>query len=178
MLRRWFPSPWVSFALLITWVLLTQTGDLGQWLLGGFFAWWIPYLTRRLRPYSAAVSRPGAVLRLTGRVMVDIVLSSIAVARLILGSKERQRFSGFMEIPLDMTHPYALASLSCIVTGVPGTVWAGLTDDGKVLTLHVLDLQDEAEWIDIIKNRYESLLMEIFESREPATPVDHRSLES
>jgi multicomponent K+:H+ antiporter subunit E len=29
--------------------------------------------------------------------------------------------------------------------------------------IHVLDLISEEEWVDLIKNRYESMLMEIFE---------------
>ena len=45
----------------------------------------------------------------------------------------------------------------------PGTVWANLSLDGTTLTLHVLDLNDEAGWITTIKERYEKLLMEIFE---------------
>ena len=34
---------------------------------------------------------------------------------------------------------------------------------GRVLTIHVLDLIDESEWIRTIKNRYERRLLEIFE---------------
>ena len=32
-----------------------------------------------------------------------------------------------------------------------------------VLLIHVLDLVDKDEWVALIKNRYEALLMEIFE---------------
>lgn len=163
MWRRWFPTPWLSAFLLLVWLLLNQSWALGQWLLGGALAWCLPYLTRRLLPYNATVARPWAVVRLASRVALDIVTSSLAVARLILSRRQRHRYSGFMEIPLDVRHPYALGALACIVTGCPGTVWAGLTEDGKVLTLHVLDLQDEGMWVDIVKNRYESLLIEIFE---------------
>lgn len=69
-----------------------------------------------------------------------------------------------MQIPLDMRDPHALAALGCIITGCPGTVWAGLTEDCKIFTIHVLDLRDESEWVDTVKNRYETLLMEIFET--------------
>jgi multicomponent K+:H+ antiporter subunit E len=31
-----------------------------------------------------------------------------------------------------------------------------------VLTMHILDLIDEREWVDIIKQRYERRLLEIF----------------
>jgi multicomponent K+:H+ antiporter subunit E len=42
-------------------------------------------------------------------------------------------------------------------------VWVDLDRNQGNLTLHILDLQDEAEWIQTIKQRYERPLMEIFE---------------
>lgn len=163
MMQRWFPSPLLSVFLLGLWLLLNQTFALGHVLLGAALAIYAPIATASLRPTPVRVRRPLAVLRLLGRVAVDIVNSNIAVAGVILGGSKRHQDSGFMRIPLDMRDPHGLAALACILTGCPGTVWAGLTDDGKVLTIHVLDLQDEAEWVDIVKNRYEKLLMEIFE---------------
>jgi multicomponent K+:H+ antiporter subunit E len=38
-----------------------------------------------------------------------------------------------------------------------------LSADGGTLTVHVLDLKDEAAWIRWIKERYERPLMRIFE---------------
>jgi multicomponent K+:H+ antiporter subunit E len=163
MMRRWFPSPLLSVFLLGLWLLLNQTFALGHVLLGAALAIYAPIATASLRPTPVRVRRPLAVLRLLGRVAVDIVKSNIAVAGVILGGRQRHQNSGFMRIPLDMRDPHGLAALACILTGCPGTVWAGLTDDGKVLTIHVLDLQDEQEWVDIVKHRYEKLLMEIFE---------------
>jgi multicomponent K+:H+ antiporter subunit E len=97
-------------------------------------------------------------------VFVDIVRSNVSVARIIFGlTHGRQITSGFVDIPLDMRDPHGLAVLAAIVTSTPGTVWANLSIDGTTLTLHVLDLKDEAAWITTIKQRYERLLMEIFD---------------
>ena len=56
-----------------------------------------------------------------------------------------------------------LALLACILTSTPGTAWMEYRADNGRLLVHVLDLVDEQEWIDLIKNRYERMLMEIFE---------------
>ena len=56
-----------------------------------------------------------------------------------------------------------LAVLAMIVTATPGTAWAELAADRSVLLLHVLSLEDEAEVVATIKERYERPLMEIFE---------------
>ncbi len=68
-----------------------------------------------------------------------------------------------MRILLDMRNPYGLAALACIITATPGTVWVEYNSADNTLLLHVLDLIDEEQWVRIIKERYESRLMEIFE---------------
>jgi multicomponent K+:H+ antiporter subunit E len=94
----------------------------------------------------------------------DIVRSNVAVARVVLGLvSDRKIESGFIHIPLDLRDPHGLAALAVIVTSTPGTVWVGLSPSSDTLTLHVLDLQDEDEWIQLIKQRYERPLMRIFE---------------
>jgi multicomponent K+:H+ antiporter subunit E len=52
--------------------------------------------------------------------------------------------------------------LACIITSTPGTAWARYDSARGVLTMHILDLIDEREWVDIIKQRYERRLLEIF----------------
>jgi multicomponent K+:H+ antiporter subunit E len=97
-------------------------------------------------------------------VIADIVRSNIAVARIILGlAGERERRSGFVDIPLDLRNPYGLAALACIITATPGTLWVSFDEAKATLTIHVLDLVDESEWARTIKGRYERLLLEIFE---------------
>jgi multicomponent K+:H+ antiporter subunit E len=97
-------------------------------------------------------------------VLADVVRSNIAVARIILGfTGRREIHSGFVHIPLDLRDPHGLGALAMIVTATPGTVWAGLSPNDDVLTLHVLDLRDEQAWIDLIKGRYEARLLRIFE---------------
>ena len=93
--------------------------------------------------------------------MLDIWRSNIAVARLILRPDHPRRVSGFVVVPLELRNPAGLAILACIVTSTPGTAWVEHNSESNKLLLHVLDLVDEAHWIDLIKNRYERLLLEI-----------------
>ncbi len=116
-----------------------------------------------MRPLRARPHHLLAAVRLFFVVLIDIIRSNFAVAGVILGSVKRRSNSGFMKIPIDLRDPYGLAALACIITATPGTVWAGLSADGRALTIHVLDLQDEEAWVRTIKYRYERPLMEIFE---------------
>ena len=110
---------------------------------------------------SNALRRLASILRLLALVLADIVRSNIAVARIMLGGR-RSMTSGFVNIPLDLRDPYGLAALACIITSTPGTLWVTFDEAGRMLTIHVLDLIDESEWIRTIKGRYERLLLEIF----------------
>lgn len=69
---------------------------------------------------------------------------------------------GFMRIPLTLRDPHGQAMLVCILTYTPGTVVVDISSD-NALTLHVLDLQNEDEWVALVKGRYERTLMEVFE---------------
>jgi multicomponent K+:H+ antiporter subunit E len=100
--------------------------------------------------------------RLAFIVLIDIIRSNIAVARIVLAPGREAR-PGFLAVELDLRNEYALATLACIVTSTPGTVWVNFDSAKGVLLLHVLDLVDEQKWVDLIKNRYERLLVEIFE---------------
>lgn len=65
--------------------------------------------------------------------------------------------------PLGLRDPNGLAVLAIIVTFTPGTAWAQLSADNRVLLLHVLAIQREADLVTFIQQRYERPLKEIFE---------------
>ncbi len=162
-MRRLLPFPFLSGSLLITWLLLNQTMALGQILLGCGLALLGPWILTLLQPAKARIRRPGTIARLVWRVLSDIIRSNIAVARIILRPRLRDRTPGFVNIPLDLRDPHGLAVLACIITATPGTLWVNHDPATRVLTIHVLDLIDEDDWIRTIKTRYERLLREIFE---------------
>lgn len=154
----------LGVALLIIWVLLNGTWSVGQVLVGLALSVVMLLLCASLRPVRPRLRRPHVLVALLVTVFVDVVRSNIGVARIILGmTARREVHSGFLDIPLDLRDPHALAILAAIVTSTPGTAWAGLSADGSTLTLHVLDLQDEAYWIRTIKDRYERPLLRVFE---------------
>jgi multicomponent K+:H+ antiporter subunit E len=162
-MRRWLPFPLLTAALLALWLLLTGSMAPGTIVLGGALALGAGRALTALDPPKSRFRRPRAALRLALVVLAEIVRSNWAVARIILLPDVRQRRSGFVRIPLDMRTPYGLAALACIITATPGTLWVEYDSADNTMLLHVLDLIDEEEWVRIIKDRYETRLMEIFE---------------
>lgn len=162
MMKRLVPHPLLAACLLAMWLLLTQSVSTGQILLGSIVALLAARVMALLRPQPVAIRSWRAVLRLAGTVTADILRSNLAVGRIVALPSRRKRVSGFIRLPLTITNPYALTTLAMILTATPGTLWLQYNRHTGTLLLHVLDLVDEQEWIDLIRHRYERLLLEIF----------------
>ena len=156
--------PVLTLVLVAIWLLLNNSASLAHILLGFIIAVLLMLAAAQLRPIHPRLRRLWTAVPLILMVLIDIVRSNIGVAVSVLGLvRDRSVHSGFIDIPLDLKDPHGLAILASIITSTPGTSWAGVSEDGRTLRLHVLDLKDEAEWIAMIKRRYESPLMRIFE---------------
>lgn len=160
-MRRWIPYPLLAAALLLMWVLLTQSLSAGQLLLGAVVALVATWAMTALRPESQQLHAIGPAFRLAGIVTVDILRSNLAVARIVLLPRQ-ERVSKFVRVPLDLRNRYGLTLLALILTATPGTMWIQFDQGRGTLLVHVFDLVDEETWIELIKGRYERLLMEIF----------------
>jgi multicomponent K+:H+ antiporter subunit E len=162
-MTRWFPHPILLVALVVLWLLLQQSFSPGNILLGFIIASLAARGLEALRPEPVRIRFSRAIPRLAGRVLIDIVRSNVAVARLILARNDPRRTAAFVHLPLDMRSHHGLAMLGIIITATPGTLWMQYDSARGLLLVHVLDLVDEAAWIALIKQRYERPLMDIFE---------------
>jgi multicomponent K+:H+ antiporter subunit E len=162
-MSRLVPYPLLTLGLLLMWLLLNRFSP-GHLLLGSAVAIVAGKAMSALEPAKPRIRRWDLIAQLLGVVLYDIVRSNLAVAALILtGGRHGQRRSGFVEIPLALRDPTALAILAVIVTATPGTAWMQYDARRGAVLLHVFDLVEEADWISLIKGRYESLLLEIFQ---------------
>jgi len=162
-MKRWIPSPMLSVALFVVWLLLNQSLEAATLIAALLLSIAVPLLTRSLRPAAVRVRRPGVALRLAGRVGLDMLQSALDVARLLLTRRSARIGSKFVRIPLDLRDPNGLAVLAMIMCLTPGTAWGEVSFDRSMLLIHVFDLDDEAAFAALIKERYERPLMEIFE---------------
>ncbi|QJR14811.1 Na+/H+ antiporter subunit E [Usitatibacter palustris] len=153
----------IFLTLLALWLALNESLAPGHILLGAAIAGLGLASLRRLQGRTGAVRRPMTALLLLLRVVIDVLRSNVAVARIVLGLGPARRAAGFLAVPLELRAPAGLAALACIVTATPGTSWALYDREGNILTLHVLDLADGEALASEIKQRYERPLMEIFE---------------
>lgn len=161
-MKRIMPAPLMSAVLWAMWLVLNDSLSLAHMVLGALLAILIPWLTDALRPEKARIRRFERALRLAGVVVYDIVVSNIELAGRILGP-ERNLKPRFVWLPLDIRDAHGVSALFGIISMTPGTVSVEVTPDQRFLLLHVFNVDDEAQLIVGLKQRYESPLREIFE---------------
>jgi len=155
------PYPLLWLSLTGMWLVLNGF-TLGHTLLGAtisLFACWGMASLRPAKPRLKGWYRLPQFLLI---VLIDIVRSNVAVASIILTGRRPGHEARFLTMHLELRDPTALSVLAVVLTATPGSAWVEYDSREGTLLVHVLDLIDEAAWIDLIKNRYEKLLLEIF----------------
>ena len=162
-MRRVRTFPLLGVLMLAMWLLLQGALTAGQVMIGSLVAIGATLALAALQPQATTLRRPAAMLELLILVVVDMVRSNIAVARIVLHPGIKKQTSGFLDVPLALRNPAGLAVLAAIITATPGTAWVLYNSTDGILTVHVLDLVDDETWLRTIKDRYEQRLLRIFE---------------
>lgn len=160
-MQKYLPHPALSVFLGVVWLLLNNTVAPGHVLLALVLGVLVPIATRPFWTEAPRVShwpKLGSYILL---VLWDIVTANVVVARLVFVPNRDLR-PAFVEMPLRLTDPFAIAMLTSTISLTPGTVSASVTEDRKWLLIHCLSLDDEAQVLSLIQSRYEDPLLEIY----------------
>jgi multicomponent K+:H+ antiporter subunit E len=160
--KPWLAHPWLSALLALSWLLLTHSLAPVHLLSAALLGLVVPRLLHDALPPASRIRIVPAV-RLMGVVLLDIVLSNITVARLVLGRMDRPQ-PAWVPVPLDLQHPTAIALFASIITTTPGTVSCTVDEERRLIWVHALDCNDPAQAATDMKVRYETPLREVFES--------------
>ncbi|NLS17454.1 Na+/H+ antiporter subunit E [Rhizobium sp. P40RR-XXII] len=155
------PYPLLALSLLLMWLLLNGF-TLGQLVLGIIVAIFASWGMASLRPEKPQLRKWYLLPKLFFRVVFDVAKSNVQVTWIILRGRSRKANPGFVVLELRVRDQISLALLAVILTSTPGSAWLEYDSNDNTVLLHVLDLENEAQWRDVVANRYENLLMEIF----------------
>ena len=158
---RWLPLPFLTAVIAAMWMILVEDLSLRHLLLGLFSGWLIPLFTTRFLPVRPRVRSWAALLRFVPLFVWDIVVANLTVARIILDPTRKPR-SAWVVVPLTTRNPYTIATLANVITLTPGTVSAEIGPRRRTLLVHALDAEDPDAEAEIIKERYERPLLEVF----------------
>ncbi len=157
----WFGRPVLSGLIAACWLMLQRSADPANLIAAAVLALILPRAVGALIGAAFPVRSAGAAVRLTGRVVWDIVLSNIAVAKIAL-NPFRVPCPAWVAVPLDITHPNGIALFASIITMTPGTVSCVIDEHRREILVHALDCDDPDGAARDMKARYEQPLREIF----------------
>ncbi len=161
LLDRWFPHPFVSFLVFLSWLMLSHSLDLTNILVAILLAIIIPRLVGPFISRTPHIHWTPAV-KLFFVVLWDIIVSNFRVAKMVLGPMD-QLHPRWYRVPLETEHEEVNTLLAMIITTTPGTVSAGIDQERGDILVHALSSDDTELDIQEIKKRYETPLLEIFD---------------
>ncbi|MGJ8758666.1 Na+/H+ antiporter subunit E [Acinetobacter sp. HC8-3S] len=161
LLDRWFPHPFVSFLVFLSWLMLSHSLDLTDILVAILLAIIIPRLVGPFISRTPHIHWTPAV-KLFFVVLWDIIVSNFRVAKMVLGPMD-QLHPRWYRVPLETEHEEVNTLLAMIITTTPGTVSAGIDQERGDILVHALSSNDTELDIQEIKKRYETPLLEIFD---------------
>ncbi len=111
-----------------------------------------PRPTSRLR---RGLIRTVIGIRLLGRFILEMLVSNLAQARLVL-SRPLRVYPHRVHFRTRLQTPAARTLLGALVSMTPGTLTCDL--DGDTLEIHVLGVDSDTDVVEHIRERFESLL--------------------
>lgn len=112
------------------------------------------------------IKRIPAFINLCGVFVVELVKASVDVATAVFSDTSKLR-PAILAVPLTVRTDMGIATLANIVSLTPGTTSLHVSDDKRVLYVHVLDRQSDEQVIADIKNRLERAVLAV-----EGTPVE------
>ena len=107
-----------------------------------------------------SAGRAGAALALAGTFVHDLVASSLAVARIALAPRGRNR-PAIVAVPVDARTEWGVALFAYLVSLTPGSTCLHVADDRRLLYVHFLDAPDAAARVAATKALYERRIRQL-----------------
>lgn len=149
----------INLVLMLVWVLatgaLTEENLLFGFLLG-FGILWLIYVKRTEITYFSLIPR---LLSFLSFVIWEIIKANFQTLVQSLYSKEKLK-PAFIGIPLEIDGDAEILALSQMINLTPGTLVIDVSDDKKMLYVHVVHCEDKKKFLEGIRY-YEERLMKI-----------------
>lgn len=146
--------------LAFMWMFIKVSYDLSSFIKGYFFGLIILFVFRRFFNSRFYLWRVYAVVKLTLIFLKELVLSNIAVLKVVLKPKLDMR-PGIFAYETVLTQDWEITVLSSLITLTPGTLVIDVSDDNKTLYIHAMDIDDVDEAIKSIKDSFEKAILEV-----------------
>jgi multicomponent Na+:H+ antiporter subunit E len=150
-----------NFLLALIWVIATGVATAENFIFGfliGLGILWITTTKKSDRKYFVILPKLCYFLLF---LIWKLILSNISTVKESLYSKTKLE-PAIVRVPLTLTDEFLIATLANLVSLTPGTMVMDVSDDNKVMYVHVMHLVDKDKFIREVKEEFENKLIEIF----------------
>jgi multisubunit Na+/H+ antiporter MnhE subunit len=106
------------------------------------------------------VRRSWAAVALLGTFAYDLVLASLAVARIVLAPRRRNQ-PAIVAVPVDARTDWGVALFAYFVSATPGSTCLHVADDRRTIYVHFLDAPDTRATAQGMKSLYERRIIQM-----------------
>jgi multicomponent Na+:H+ antiporter subunit E len=149
-----------NLLLALGWVAMSGHFDVLNLLVGFGFGYLVLYLLQRVIGRSRYFTRTLGLVRFIAFYVLEVVRANLRVAFDVVTPTDYAR-PGIVAVPLDARTPAEITLLSNLITMTPGTLAVDVADDGSVIYVHAMYLEDPDELRRQIKDDLERRVLEL-----------------
>ncbi len=150
----------MNLLLAAIWVALTGELLFQNLMFGfvlGFFLLWLMNRNETERKYFRQLPR---IMNFVLYFFYEIIKANLQVAYDVMTPRYFMK-PGIVKYPTNAKTDFEVTLLSTVISLTPGTLIIDISDDKKVLYIHVMYLKDKDRFIEQIKNGFERRLLNI-----------------
>lgn len=150
----------LNIFLAFIWMFFKVSFDPVTFFVGFFFGLVLIFSFRRFFQSRFYIWRVVAVLNLGFIFIKELILSNIAVLKVVLKPK-LDIHPGIFALPTVLEKDWEITILANLITLTPGTLVVDVSEDNKTLYVHAIDIEDAEDSIQSIKSSFEKAIMEV-----------------
>lgn len=150
----------LNFLIAFVWMFLNTSFSAQTFITGYLIGMLIIFSMRRYFKGMYYLKRVWAVIKLVFIFMRELILSNIAVFRIVIRPKMDIKPNIFA-FHTDLKHDWEITLLSSLITLTPGTLVVHVSDDQKTLYIHAIHADEVKEEIESIKSSFEKAIKEV-----------------
>lgn len=150
----------MNLLLAFIWVALTGNVTFSDFIFGFVLGFFILWLMTRNESDKRYFNRVPKILGFFFYFLYEMIKANIQVAYDVVTPKFFMQ-PGIIQYPMDAKTDFEINMLAAVIALTPGTLFMDVSEDKKVIYIHVMYLRDKEKFIRQFKNGSERRLLEI-----------------
>ncbi len=142
------------------WMFLSESYSVPSFFAGYLLGILLLFLLRRFIPDTFYFRRVVKIVSLIFLFIKELLSSNIEIVKLVYSPKPNFEPAIF-ELPTELKSNWEITLLANLISLTPGTLSVAVSRDNTKLFIHGMDIHDNNEAIDSIKNTFEKAIMEV-----------------